>query len=523
MTAELNSFHRILEVEMLPVTEVADGRFDGILIVASPYYVHDLKEFSRTLTLAIELDNGLRTEAGVIPLPNYKAGRLIYSPVGCVDEDYDDVRCFRKAANIGIRRAIKAGVTKPMVILQNHPQFNNGSLITLVGVLEGLYVPLQIREKDPRKIHNITSLGVYSKYHDEIDELIQTASLLETGRRIACDIGDSDPERMAPPKVEQYITTIFADTSIKIEVIKDVKEFAKSYPLFEAVNRAANKIERHHGRIMFLEYMPKEEVKKTLFFVGKGVTYDTGGLDVKINGGMAGMSRDKCGAAAVVGFFKIVERLQPKHLRVIGGLGIVRNSIGTNAYVQDELIKARSGVMVRVGNTDAEGRMIMADILCKMKEMAVNAVNPHIYTIATLTGHAVLTAGFGYNIIIDNGPAKKEKHAQKLQLMGEEISDPYEISVLRREDFNFMKGQGVGDDLISSNNKPSSVTPRGHQCPLAFLIMASGLDKHGSGHEKPLKYSHIDIAASTLNYPNPGTGAPVLSLANAHLLNLEHN
>lgn len=51
--------------------------------------------------------------------------------------------------------------------------------------------------------------------------------------------------------------------------------------------------------------------------------------------------------------------------------------------------------------------------------------------------------------------------------------------------------------------------------------MATGLDKHGSGHPKPLKYSHIDIAASALTYPNPGTGAPVLSLANAYLLNTD--
>ncbi|XP_044754296.1 putative aminopeptidase W07G4.4 isoform X2 [Coccinella septempunctata] len=468
--------------------------------------------------LAIELDNGLRTEAGVIPVPDSKVKRIVFSPTGCVDEDYDDVRCFRKAANIAIRRAIKAGVQKPMVYLQGHPQFNNSPLVTLLGILEGLYVHIQIREMAPHKNHNIKTIGIYTKFQDEVDSLIQTAIVLETGRRVACDIGDSDPERMSPPKVEEYVTALFSNTSVKMTVIKEAKEFAKDYPLFEAVNRAASKIQRHQGRIMFLEYVPKEEVLKTLFLVGKGVTYDTGGVDVKINGGMAGMSRDKCGAAAAVGFLKMVELLQPKHMRVVVGIGVVRNSVGSNSYVQDELIKARSGVMVRIGNTDAEGRMIMADVLCKIKEMAITAVNPHLYTIATLTGHAVITAGFGYNIVIDNGPAKKEKHAQKLQLMGEEIGDPYEISVLRREDFDFVKGQGVGDDVLQSNNKPSSVTQRGHQAPFAFLIMSSGLDKHGSGHQKPLKYSHIDIAASTLNYPHPGTGAPVLSLANAYLL-----
>lgn len=71
-----------------------------------------------------------------------------------------------------------------------------------------------------------------------------------------------------------------------------------------------------------------------------------------------------------------------------------------------------------------------------------------------------------YFSVIDNGPARKEQHAQKLQLMGEEISDPYEVSILRREDLNFVKGKSVGDDVLQCNNKPSSATPRGHQSKL---------------------------------------------------------
>lgn len=119
-----------------------------------------------------------------------------------------------------------------------------------------------------------------------------------------------------------------------------------------------------------------------------GVTYDTGGADVKVGGHMLGMSRDKCGAAAVIGFMQVVNLLQPKNIRVVAGVGIVRyvyllplklapnlfllihiyrNSIGSNSYVADEVITARSGARVRVINTDAEGRMIMADILCRVR------------------------------------------------------------------------------------------------------------------------------------------------------------
>lgn len=71
---------------------------------------------------------------------------------------------------------------------------------------------------------------------------------------------------------------------------------------------------------------------------------------------------------------------------------------------------------------------------------------------------------------------------------------------------------------MQANNLPSSRTARGHQGPAAFLLLASGLDKHGSSSNKPLKYSHLDIAASGGSFPDPATGAPVLALAQAYLL-----
>lgn len=109
---------------------------------------------------------------------------------------------------------------------------------------------------------------------------------------------------MSPPRVEEYVTKLFS--ALKVEVISDVQTFNKEYPLFAAVNRAANAVERHQGRIIFLEYKPPNPAKKTLMLVGKGVTYDTGGADIKAGGIMAGMSRDKCGAAAVAGFMQVI-------------------------------------------------------------------------------------------------------------------------------------------------------------------------------------------------------------------------
>merc|ERR1719391_358593 len=122
------------------------------------------------------------------------------------------------------------------------------------------------------------------------------------------------------------------------------------------------------------------------------------------------MHRDKGGAAAVAGFMHAVNVLKPSNIKIIAGLAMVRNSVGSEAYLADEIITARSGKRVRVGNTDAEGRMAMVDLLCHAKERCIkeNLPDPEIYTIATLTGHACIAFGT-YSGIVANGPYRKAK------------------------------------------------------------------------------------------------------------------
>lgn len=97
-------------------------------------------------------------------------------------------------------------------------------------------------------------------------------------------------------------------------------------------------------------------------------------------------------------------------------------------------------------------------------------------TIATLTGHAQQTAG-PYTIAVDNSVARGVSIAQALQSAGGELGDPFEVSVLRREDFVKHAGRCDGDDAHQSGGLPSVKSQRGHQGPTAFLMIASGLDK----------------------------------------------
>ncbi len=149
---------------------------------------------------------------------------------------------------------------------------------------------------------------------------------------------------------------------------------------------------------------------------------------ISIEGIMAGMSRDKCGAASVAGILKSFAELQPKNVKVIGALCMVRNSVGENCYVSDEIITSRAGVRIRVGNTDAEGRMAMVDVLAHAKEKALHETNPHLMTIATLTGHEVLAYG-PYSAVMDNGAAKRESFAHSLQATGDAYGDMFEVQL----------------------------------------------------------------------------------------------
>ncbi|MEC9318718.1 MAG: leucyl aminopeptidase family protein, partial [Pseudomonadota bacterium] len=243
--------------------------------------------------------------------------------------------------------------------------------------------------------------------------------------------------------------------------------------------------------------------------------------DLKVGGHMAGMSRDKGGAAAVAGVVKTVAELETANLNVIAEIGAVRNSIGSDAFVADEIITGHSGKRVRIGNTDAEGRLVMADLLSHLREEAAASDLPsELYTVATLTGHAALAKG-PYTALVPNGPARRGQLAQQLFDVGEVYGDPAEISWSRREDFDFVKGHTLCDDLLSSNNGPSATTARGHQFPMAFLVGVSGLDAHGIDSDKPLSYVHVDIAGSGVEggdwqHGKP-TAAPVTCLS-AHYL-----
>ena len=489
-------------VRVALVNEINSSQYDALVALVGEG-VPPLGALEDFVEEARALDAGLAEHVAVLKCPRVSGGRLVLSPLGPLTP-YDDVRSVAEAARAGLARALAAGATAPALALQPHARWPRADLVALLAALEALYVPLQIRETFPERGHRARALGVYGEgLRAALSELVREAVALEEGRGAARDVGGADPERMTPLRVAQYAREAFAGTPVSVRVLEEEAELEARYPLFAAVDRAARAVPRHRGCIIFLEYVP-ETYERTVMFVGKGVTYDTGGCDVKAGGAMAGMSRDKCGAAAILGFFKACCSLRPK-LKAVAALGMVRNSIGECGYVADELLRSRRGLAVRVGNTDAEGRMVMADLLAEMHERAAGERAPHLFTVATLTGHAHRAYGDGYTAALDNHAARGT--AAKLQAAGDLLGDMLEVSTVRREDLAAHRGRVAGDHVHQADNLPSTASARGHQAPAAFLLLASGLDAGA------VPFTHLDVAASAGSLPHPPTAAPLLALA----------
>jgi leucyl aminopeptidase len=506
-------------------SHLADSRFDALVVVHAPLAragsagfdgskLTGLGAIDSAVARASALDARVGQDVTLVPAPEVAGGRLVLAPTGPLDRDFDDVRRVGDAARAGVLRARDAGAKRPLLVVAGAGRFEQAQQVALLGGLSGLWVPLEAREASSvARLANIERLGLFLSRGEQ---LVHTVGALEGGRSLARDLCGTEPERMRPEAFAADCVDAFADSNVTVRVIEDLDTLSYQYPLLMAVARASLAVERHRPRVISLEYQGEGPIERTLFLAGKGLTYDTGGADLKVQGHMAGMSRDKGGAAAVVGLMHVLAKLAPPRLRVVAELGVLRNSIGPDAYVSDEIITSHAGVRVRVGNTDAEGRLVLADLLSHLRKAALDAVDPHILSLATLTGHAARAVG-AYSIAIENGPARRRGVAQTLADIGDAWGEPFELSRLRREDFTFIAPRSEAEDVLSANTVPSTLTNRGHQYPTAFLHVASGLAAHGGDSDQPLPYTHIDLGGSATEgsdwqFGRP-TAAPVVALS----------
>ncbi len=503
------------------VAAAKNSSFEAVVLVGHDLAQVDLPPLRDALKTAAAIDQGFASRAALWSAPAAAGGRLVTAPTGPLLRDYDDVRRYADAAARGACIARDAGARNVLLCIQpppGDPRYAQAATVAALGALTALWEPLEAREakrgNGDAVVEPVDQLGVAMLGGTFAKADAEFVGAVDEGQRLARDLCGANPERMTPKNFAAHTADALKGTAVKVAVVATPATVLKEYPLLSAVARASLAVARHRPCVVRLEYSPKGKVDRTLLFAGKGVTYDTGGADLKVGGHMAGMCRDKGGAAAIAGLFLTAARLAVPGVRLVAELGLVRNSIGADAYVADEVIESHGGARVKVGNTDAEGRMVLADLLSHLRVRAHKEKEPHLLSVATLTGHAVRAVG-PYTIALDNGPARALRMAERLQEHGELCGDPVEVSRLRREDWAFVQPPSKSEDVLQCNNEPSSATQRGHQFPMAFLCIASGLQAHGGDSKKPLPYTHVDIAGSADEPNGRPTGRPLLTFLRA--------
>ncbi|KAJ2079133.1 hypothetical protein H4R24_003987 [Coemansia sp. RSA 988] len=474
----------------------------------------------------------------LVPIDSVGGGRLVLSPTGSLDDDTDDVRKIYDAVKRGVAKAIEAGARRPAILLAAQPPPEDAVLdadysrsidVALLAALDASYVTLVVREHRQATMgaeavaENLMSIDLVVEASVDTAELRAAAervAAIETGRRLALDMGYGGPERMTPLNCAQTIkSAVAAVPGIEYQEITDLDVIKREYPLLYASARASFADITVDGIGIS---------QRSLYLVGKGVTFDTGGISLKTGGSMRGMSYDKLGACAVAGFAIATGVMRATAVNLSCILAFERNSIGPNSLLPDEVVLSRAGIRVLINDTDAEGRLVMADPVAECRERILAArasgdpVRAAIYTVATLTGHVIRAYGF-YGATVANGPARRCKYDQRIAVAGLAYGDPFENSIMRREDHDFVRTRTDREDVYQSNHQASTLTDRGHQYPAAFLIKASGLDKHSlrAGQAAAIPFVHVDIAGSAEDGADMGlglcglTGSPIAAFAGA--------
>ena len=200
------------------------------------------------------------------------------------------------------------------------------------------------------------------------------------------DLGNDRADELHPEKLEQVARAVANEMGAQIHVVKGQELVEQGLHLLAAVGQCARYPPRY---IEIFHKGDPEHPEDVLMVLGKGITYDTGGLNIKGTGFMENMHMDMCGSAASLSSALACYRLGVKR-NIVFVVAVAENAIGSLAYKPKSIIKSHKGLTVEIGNTDAEGRLVLADALslCQQRH------KPHtIIDMATLTGACIIALG----------------------------------------------------------------------------------------------------------------------------------
>jgi leucyl aminopeptidase len=353
--------------------------------------------------------------------------------------------------------------------------------------IQGLYNGFYSFDKYKSKKDNLSlyKLGLTSKSvtSSKLSSLILNAKDVFTGVNLTRQLINETPQTITPSALASYAKKIAKGSTINCTVFGK-KEILKKKMLgiWDVGKGSVNE-----PKFIHLSYKSKNTKKniKKIALIGKGVTYDTGGLSLKPADYMLTMKMDMGGAGCVLGVFQALSRLKPKNIEVHGLIPAVENMPGPNAYKPDDVVIGLSGKTIEVINTDAEGRVVLSDAI----EFANRLKVDEMVDLATLTGACMVALGNFTAGLFSNNDKLKDKLIKASKLSGEKMWHLPLDEELRPSI----------DSLIADVKNSASTRYGGATTAAMFLEFFV---------DKNIPWSHIDIAGPAYIDKDRGWCAP---------------
>ncbi|MEG0857112.1 MAG: leucyl aminopeptidase [Terrisporobacter sp.] len=415
--------------------------------------------------------------------------------VGIGAEENLSLEKFRKVSGNAIKKCMELKLNKVFLRIPNIKilEVNEIAKAMTYGAVLGNYTfdKYKTSKKELKELE--VSIGVHGVLEDTIREIsksIEEGREIAEGVIIARDLVNEPSNIIYPETLAKVAVKVAKESGFEIEVlgVDKIKELK-----MEAFYEVAKASEKDPKFIIMRYFGNKDSKEDVLGLVGKGLTYDSGGYSIKPTTGMETMKSDMGGAASVIGAMSIIARRNLK-INVVAVVAACENLISGNGYKPGEIIGSMAGKTIEVINTDAEGRLTLADAVHYIIEKE-NA--NEIIDVATLTGAALVALGEITTAVITNN----DKFYSELK----------EVSEYTGEDFWRLPTNEGYKKLIKSHIADLKNTGG----RFAGTITA-GMFIQEFVQDKP--WIHLDIAGTSWSDSNSdygvkgGTGAPVSTL-----------
>ncbi|MFU8888031.1 MAG: leucyl aminopeptidase [Trueperaceae bacterium] len=315
--------------------------------------------------------------------------------VGLGDPQRVDAEAVRRASGAAMRRARELGARRvaigAMASGLGGLTPSESARATVEGARLGLYRyhAAAARALGGRGDHGVDELLIVVPDADRVEAVsdgVRWGEATADGVELARDLVNLPPNVATPTHLAAVAEQLARDHGFAVTIGDRAWAEERGMGAFLAVAQGAG----HEPRFIVLEHDPSRGKEAPLVLVGKGVTFDSGGVSIKGRAGMEAMKSDMAGAAAVLGAMRTLGRLRSPR-RVVALVPATENMLDAHAYRPADVLQASNGLTIEVISTDAEGRLLLADTLAYAQQLKPKAV----VDLATLTGACVVALGRG--------------------------------------------------------------------------------------------------------------------------------